>query len=69
MPLPDLHPVRGGPEATCGKCLARCRSVGGSDTEAWSVFPQIGWSLFTPRTGTRWYALCPACTKDRPNVD
>jgi hypothetical protein len=69
VPLPDLHPVRGGREAMCGKCLARSPASSGNDTEAWAEILKLGWSLYRPKHGMRTYALCPACTKDPPDID
>jgi hypothetical protein len=69
MPLPALHPVRKGREATCGKCLAHSPAISGNDTAAWAELLKVGWSLYRPKHGMRTYALCPACAKDPPNVD
>ena len=44
--------------------------VASADAEAaWAELQRVGWTLYTPKTGTRSYALCPACTADPPDVD
>ena len=61
-----MHPIRGGRfEAMCGKCLQRSVTLP-ADTEeqTWAELQKIGWTLYKAKTGTREYALCPACTKD-----
>ncbi len=37
--------------------------------QTWAELQKIGWTLYKAKTGTREYALCPACTKDPPDVD
>ena len=61
----DLHPVTGGRfEATCGKCLRPSLRVAAVDAaHAWEELQRIGWTPYKS------YVLCPACTKDPPNVD
>jgi hypothetical protein len=69
--VPNFHALRGGRlEATCGSCLGHSLSVAGPDAEAaWAELQRAGWTLYTPKTGTRSYALCQACTADPPDVD
>lgn len=68
---PTLYPVTGGGfEATCGKCLGHSVSVPAADApSACAELLTLGWSLYKPRYGVRSYALCPACTKDPPDVE
>jgi hypothetical protein len=63
--LPDLHAVTGGRlEATCGKCLKYSAPVAAvGPAHAWEELQRIGWTPYKS------YVLCPACTKDPPNVD
>jgi hypothetical protein len=49
----------------CGKCLRRSAPLAAESPEAaWVSLVGIGWTLYK-----HGYALCPACTKDPPNVD
>jgi hypothetical protein len=65
MSAPSIHAVRGGFEATCGKCLHPSEAVEGNSPEgAWAALLELGWTLYK-----QGYALCAACTKDPPNVD
>jgi hypothetical protein len=69
MPLPDLHRVRDGLEATCGKCLQHSPAVSASLAEPWAELLKLGWSLYRPKHGMRTYAICPGCTSDPADVD
>ncbi len=66
-----MHSIRGGRfEAMCGKCLQRSVSLPADTAEQkWAELLNLGWTLYKAKTGTREYALCPACTKDPPDVD
>jgi hypothetical protein len=61
----SIHPLTGGRfEAQCGKCLKPSVPVATVDAaQAWDELQRVGWTLHNA------YALCPACTKDPPNVD
>lgn len=65
MSTPRVHPVRGSFDAMCGKCLHPSEAVSADSPEsAWVAIQALGWTLHK-----QGYALCPACTKDPPNVD
>jgi hypothetical protein len=65
MSTPSLHAVATGFAATCGKCLRPSEAVATDSPEsAWLELTEVGWTLYK-----HGYALCPACTKDPPNVD
>ena len=63
--MPDLHAVTGGRlEAQCGKCMRNSVPVAAVDADgAWEELQRLGWTSYKS------YVLCPACTKDPPNVD
>jgi hypothetical protein len=64
MPIPSIFPVASGFEAMCGKCMKSSATVSGDGPEAaWTALQALGWTPY------RSSALCPACTKDPPNVD
>lgn len=69
MLLPALNHVRGGREATCGKCLAHSPAMSGNETAAWAELLRLGWSLYRPKHSMRTYTLCRACTTDPPDAD
>jgi hypothetical protein len=65
--LEHLHPVRGGVEVTCGRCLAHSNTIAEAEPEAvWAKLLAEGWTAYEPelmpgRFGKA-YAICPKCS-------